>query len=326
MTALADSVAPIAIASRSGLGESIHHGLAVAIDADGHRTAGVGNPDVVIYPRSSLKPLQASAMVDLGLDVPSEMLALACASHDGAPRHVDGVRGMLAAFDLDEDDLRNTPARPYGSAERAEARAQGTHPSPIQQNCSGKHAAMLATCRVQGWTTEGYLSVDHPLQQAIMCWIADLVSGASGPGPGIAHVGVDGCGAPTHALRLRDLAAAVATLVRDRRPAAVAMSRHPELIGGPTRDVTLAMEAVPGLVVKDGAQGVTVAAMPDGRAVALKVADGSDSCRRALTTTALVHMGVEVSAALVDELRVPVLGLGVPVGEIEPLEWTTCST
>jgi L-asparaginase II len=326
VTALAGSVAPIAIASRSGLGESVHHGVAVAVDADGRVNASVGDPDAVIYPRSSLKPLQASAMVDLGLDLPSEMLALACASHDGAPRHVDGVRGMLAAFDLDEDDLGNTPSRPYGSAERAEARANGTHPSPIQQNCSGKHAAMLATCRVQGWTTEGYLSVDHPLQQAIMGWITDLVSDVSGPDLGVAHVGVDGCGAPTHALRLSDLVAAVATLTRERRPAAVAMSSYPELVGGPTRDVTLAMQAVPGLVVKDGAQGVTVAAMPDGRAVALKVADGSDSCRRALTTTALVHMGVHVSAGLVDELRVPVLGRGVSVGEIEPLEWTTCSS
>jgi L-asparaginase II len=315
-------VAPIAVAVRSGFGESVHQGVAVALDAEGRITARVGDPDAVIYPRSSMKPLQASAMVELGLDVPSALLALACASHDGAPEHVDGVRKLLAQFDLSEDDLQNTPSRPYADVARARARAEGVGPSAIQQNCSGKHAAMLATCRVNGWTTGGYRSPEHPLQQAITAAIGDLVGDAAA----IGHVGVDGCGAPTHALRLSDLAVAVANVARERRPAAVAMSAHPELVGGPERDVTLAMQVVPGLLVKDGAQGVTVAAMPDGRVVALKVADGSDRCRRALTASALGHIGVELPDTLVDGLRVPVLGHGEPVGEIEPLEWTTCSS
>ncbi|MDX2382317.1 MAG: asparaginase [Acidimicrobiia bacterium] len=317
MTGLDRSIAPIAVAIRSELAESVHHGVAVAIDAGGRVTAFVGDPGAVIYPRSALKPLQASAMVDIGLDVPSEMLALASASHDGAPDHVEGVRRMLAAFDLSESDLGNTSARPYGSAARARARAEGTPPSAIQQNCSGKHAAMLATCRVNGWAIEGYTASCHPVQRAITGAISELASE-------VLHVGVDGCGAPTHALRLQDLAAAIATVTRDRRSPAIAMGEHPELVGGPTRDVTLAMRAVPGLLVKDGAQGVTVAAMPDGRAVALKIADGSDDCRRALTATALTHIGVELSRDLVEALRVPLFGHGEPVGEIEPLKWTTC--
>ncbi len=319
MNTLERSVAPIAVAVRSGFDESVHHGVAVAIDADGRIAASIGDPDAVIYPRSSLKPLQASAMVDLGLDLPSDLLALACASHDGASIHVDGVRRMLDAFGLDERDLRNTPARPYDPSARSRARIDGISPSPIQQNCSGKHAAMLATCRVNGWSTSDYVERDHPLQQAITAAIADYASD-------VFHVGVDGCGAPTHALRLCDLAAAVAMIARRRRAPALAMSAHPEFVGGPTRDVTLAMRAVPGLLMKDGAQGVTVAAMPDGRAVALKIAAGSDQCRRAVTVTALGHLGAELPDDVVAALRVPVLGHGEPVGEVRPFDWATCSS
>lgn len=319
MNTLARSVAPIAVAVRSGFDESVHHGVAVSLDSDGHVAACVGDPDAVIYPRSSLKPLQASAMVDLGLDLPSDMLALACASHDGAPIHVEVVRRMLDAFGLDECDLRNTPSRPYDPSARSRARIEGIPPSPIQQNCSGKHAAMLATCRVNGWSITDYVEVDHPLQQALAAAISDLASE-------VFHVGVDGCGAPTHALRLRDLATAVGVIARERRAPVLAMGAHPELVGGPTRDVTLAMGAVPGLLMKDGAQGVTVAAMPDGRAVALKIADGSDQCRRAVTVTLLGHLGVELPGDLAEALRVPVLGHGEPVGEIRALDWATCSS
>jgi L-asparaginase II len=330
VTALVKSVAPIAAAVRSGLVESVHHGVAVAIDAQGRVTACVGDPTAVVYPRSSLKPLQASAMVDLGLEIPPDMLALACASHDGAPIHVEGIRRMLAAFDLGEGDLQNTPSRPYDPVDRARARAEGVPPSSIQQNCSGKHAAMLATCRINGWSTADYLDPHHPLQLAITEAVARLCGradrGGSGRDADVEHLGVDGCGAPTHALRLHDLATGAARVARERRPAALAMGAHPGLVGGPTRDVTLAMQTVPGLLVKDGAQGVTAAAMPDGRAVALKVADGSDQCRRALTATALRRIGVDLPEQLVERLRVPVLGHGEPVGEIEPMEWTTCSS
>jgi L-asparaginase II len=304
---------------RSGFDESVHHGLAVAVDSAGDTISLVGDPDAEIYPRSSLKPLQATAMVELGLDLPPELLALACASHDGAAAHLDGVRRILERHGLHESDLHNTPARPLDGRARAAARAAGIPPSPLQQNCSGKHAAMLATCRVNGWPVADYLDAEHPLQVAI----TSAIERTAGP---VRHVGIDGCGAPTHVVSLRSLVTAFAAIVGADLPAAQAMRAHPDLVAGDTRDVTIAMRAVPGLVMKDGAEGVMVAALPDRRAVGLKVADGSDLGRRALTVRALAEIGVELPASTVAELAVPVFGHGQPVGEIRSLEWTRCAS
>jgi L-asparaginase II len=319
VSSLVGRTAPIAVAVRSGFDESVHHGLAVAVDRGGRTTSCVGDPDAEIYPRSSLKPLQATAMVELGLELPPEPLALACASHDGAAPHLDAVRRILERFGLHEADLQNTPSRPLDAAARNAARAAGVAPSPLQQNCSGKHAAMLATCRINGWPVASYLDPQHPLQEAITASIVRMAGS-------VGHVGVDGCGAPTHVLPLRALVLALAGVARDELPAVQAMRAHPELVGGDRRDVTIAMRAVPGLVMKDGAEGVMVAAMPDGRAVGVKVAGGSASGRQALTVRALSEIGIELPYETAVELTVPVLGHGEPVGEVRALEWTPCAS
>ena len=158
----------LAEAIRSGIVESIHQGVAVALDADERMTASVGDVDTRVYPRSSLKPFQAAAMVEHGLVLPDRLLALAAASHSGERIHLDGVLEILSMHGFGADDLQNTPARPFGAAARAAARLAGVAPSPLQQNCSGKHAAMLATCVVNGWSTSDYLDTGHPLQQAIV--------------------------------------------------------------------------------------------------------------------------------------------------------------
>ena len=322
MSRFDDRLAPIVVATRSGLEESVHHGAGVAIGSGASESAAIGDPDLVVYPRSCLKPMQAHAMVALGLDLADDQLAIACASHDGSAMHLDAVRSILTRYGLAEGDLANTPARPYGASARASARLARVEPSSLQQNCSGKHAAMLATCRVNGWSTDDYLEADHPLQVAISSGIESL-------GAAVHHVGVDGCGAPTHALSLRDLAGAFAELARPGSSIARAMTAHPVLVGGPTRDVTLWMQAVPTLVAKDGAAGVMAAALGDGRAVAFKVADGSDVARRAAVPAALRAAGVDVdamAAATVAEVAVPVLGHGRPVGVLDPVEWTRCSS
>ena len=167
MTRFDGRLAPIAVATRNGLEESVHHGAGVAIDVAGVPRATIGDPDLVVYPRSSLKPLQAQAMIAAGLELDDAQLAVACASHDGSAMHLDAVRSILVRYGLDESDLANTPTRPSGAAPRAAARAAGIEPSSIQQNCSGKHAAMLATCCVNGWPTDGYLDPGHPVQVAI---------------------------------------------------------------------------------------------------------------------------------------------------------------
>ena len=317
----ADRFGVLAVASRSGFDESVHLGAGVALGPDGGAVAGIGSPDVVVYPRSCLKPLQAHAMLAAGLELDDRQLALACASHDGSPAHLDVVRSILERYGLTEAYLDNTPSRPTDPAARNAARLAGVGPSSLQQNCSGKHAAMLATCVVNGWPTDGYRQADHPVQVAIVAGIEAL-------GCAVAHIGVDGCGAPTHAFALVQLAGAFSRLAASDGTVADAMRRHPELVAGPTRDVTRWMQAVPGLVAKDGAAGVFAAA-GDGRAVAFKVADGSNEARRAVVAAGLRAAGIavdDVAGDVVDELRVPVLGHGEPVGEIRALEWLPCSS
>lgn len=302
---------------RNGVVESIHHGIAVVVDGGGDVAASVGDPQTAIYPRSSLKPLQAAAMVELGLDLPDRLLALTAASHSGEAAHLDGVVGILERYGLAVADLNNTPSRPFAAVARTEARLAGIGPSPLQQNCSGKHAAMLATCTINAWPIDGYLAVDHPLQESIIAEMERL-------GAPVVHVGVDGCGAPTHVLRLADLAGAFRRLVLDDSPVVRAMRSSPFMVGGTDRDVTLWTAAVPALVAKEGAQGVMVAALDDGRTAAFKIADGSDVARRAVTAQALRELGVDVDgehAAVRDRVAVPVLGHGVPVGAVHPVPW-----
>lgn len=321
MSRFVGEVAPIAVADRSGFDESIHHGAGVALDGD-RVVATVGDPDLVVYPRSCLKPLQVDAMIGLGLDVPDDQLAVACASHDGAEIHLRTVRRLLADHGLGDDDLDNTPARPFGAGARSAARLAGVEPSSLQQNCSGKHAAMLATCAVNGWPTAGYRDADHPLQRGITAHLRAL-------GCGVEHVGVDGCGAPTHAFALRDLARAFAEVAQPGSRVARAMGAHPVLVAGEDRDVTAWLRALPGAVAKEGAAGMMAAGLPDGRAVAFKIADGSDVARRAVTPESFRALGLDVDTLAADAVRaarVPVLGHGREVGVLRALDWSSCSS
>ena len=312
MTRFDDAFAPIAVATRSGFDESLHHGAGVALDADRSVTAAVGDPNVVVYPRSCLKPLQVHAMLGLGLTLPDELVAVACASHDGAAMHLDAVRAILDSFGLAESDLQNTPSHSLCDPSAA--------PSSLRQNCSGKHAAMLATCVINAWAIDTYLQADHPLQVAITAGIVGL-------GCTVHHVGIDGCGAPTHAIGLDELAGAFAKLAEE--PVGAAMRAHPIMVGGVDRDISLWMQAVPGLMAKEGAAGMMAASLDDGRAFAFKIASGSDPARQAVTPQALRTIGVDVDGDAADTLErvaVPMLGHGREVGRIEPLEWTPCSS
>jgi len=315
-------LAPIVVAARSGLTESVHHGAGVAIDADRSVMSSIGDAGLVVYPRSCLKPMQADAMVGLGLELHDELLAVACASHDGSAMHLDAVRAILGRHGLTEADLANTPARPSGAAARAEARLAGVEPSSVQQNCSGKHAAMLATCVVNGWAIDGYLDAEHPLQVAIT---AAFEAG----GAVVHHVGVDGCGAPTHALSLSDLAASFAALAAPGSVVGRAMRTNPEMVAGPDRDVTGWMRAVPTLVAKEGAAGMMAVGLGDGRAAAFKIADGSDVARRAVTAQALRSIGLDLDTLCpdtVEQMSVPVFGHGQEVGRFDALEWVSWSS
>ena len=307
-------VTVVAEVVRSGLVESVHHGSVLAIDASGMAVVAVGDIDVAVFGRSSNKPLQASAMVASGLDLPPELLVLVAASHSGEPRHIEGVRRILNLHGLQEHQLQNTPDLPLDlSAQIAYTRSGGKR-SALVQNCSGQHAGMLLTCLANEWPTDGYLQAEHPLQRAITSYVARLA------GQPVSHVGVDGCGAPVHALTLLGLARAFRTIAlaepgTPEHAVATAMRTEPELLGGRGRDVTVLVRALPGLVAKDGAEGVYVAATEDGRTVALKIADGSSRACPPVLVAALERLGVDVSA--LDELaHPPVLGHGRVVGEV----------
>ena len=272
-----------------------------------------------VLPRSSNKPVQALAMVELGLDLPPELLALACASHSGEDFHVAGVRRILASAGLDEGALRTPADYPLDDdAREAVVRAGGTR-APVLMNCSGKHAAMLATCVLRGWDTEHYLDLEHPLQLAILETFARLT------GEPVTTVAVDGCGAPLLSTSLTGLARAFASLATatdgPQHRVAEAIRQHPEHVSGTTRDELALHRAVPGLIGKAGAESCYAVALPDGRAWALKTDDGAARVRPVLMAEALRRSGVlaeaGVDASAVEATgRVELLGGGQPVGVI----------
>lgn len=305
---------PVVLAEveRSGFVECEHHGHAVIVDADGGVVRAWGDPLAMVFPRSSNKPAQAVGMLRAGLDLPPDLLALAQASHSGEAMHLDAVRRILAGAGLDERALQTPDDYPLDDVERDAWVARGDAPCAIAMNCSGKHAAMLATCVMNGWSIDDYLDPAHPLQQSVTSAVSELADER------IVHVGVDGCGAPLLSLTLAGLARSLGRIAQSD-PAgdgrvATAMRAHPELVGGSRRPVTEFMRAVPGLLSKDGAEGVWVLALPDGRAAAVKVLDGADRARTVVVAQLLAELG---HADAVRGLRtLPVLGGGRQVGEI----------
>jgi L-asparaginase II len=299
---------------RSGFVEGQHWGSAVAVSPDGSVRWSVGEVHEPLFPRSSNKPLQAAGMVRAGLPVRDRLLALACASHSGEPFHVEGVRELLASAGLDESALQTPPDWPLDEIARLDYVRAGGEPSPVAMNCSGKHAAMLATCVVNGWDPASYRDASHPVQQAIAETFADLT------GAPVAAVGMDGCGAPLLATSLTALARAFSR-IRLARPGsaehavAEAVSGFPTYVSGSRRDEATLMNAMPGVVAKAGAEGFYAVALPDGTALALKIADGATRARPVVMAAALRLLGYD-SPVLDVVGTYAVLGHGEPVGEV----------
>jgi L-asparaginase II len=325
MPATRSLVVPVAEIVRNGFVEGHHYGSVVALDPDGTVAWSVGDVADPILPRSCNKPLQALGMLRAGLDLPPDLLALACASHSGEPFHVEGVRRLLAAVGLSEADLRTPPDYPLDDAAREQVIRDGGSRAPVLMNCSGKHAAMLATCAFNGWPTDTYLDPDHPVQQAIAAAFAEMT------GEPVAVVAVDGCGAPLLSTSLTGLARAFGRLARGvggsgaEDPAAArigdAIRSHPAYVSGTTRDERALLTAVPGAIGKAGAECCYAVALADGRAFALKADDGAPRVRPVLMAEALRRSGVldepDVDADAVRRTGlVELLGGGSPVGEI----------
>jgi L-asparaginase II len=313
---------------RSGVEESIHLGSIVVADDDGKVVASAGDPNRIAYARSSAKPLQAAVSLrfihegddgdeDEGLS--DAEVAVMCGSHNGEPVHLQTVKKLLDRAELGFSALRCPPALPLDP----EAARGVSGPRPELHNCSGKHAGMLLASVRMGFDLDSYRQPTHPVQQAIL----DAVRVATGMDP--VAVGIDGCGIPVHAFPLVSMATMYARLARPRDLGSLApeaervvrsMAAEPYIVAGRGRICTRVMEAVSGVVVKVGAEGLLCAALLGrGQGIAMKVEDGSGrswgpSLVRALELLDVLRPHDEAS---IEELaRAPVLGGGRPVGEI----------
>ncbi|MEU2043105.1 asparaginase [Nocardia niwae] len=302
---------------RSGFRECVHRGSVVVLDAAGEPTLELGEVHLPIYPRSTNKPMQAITLLRNGFEPFDDAeLAIATASHYGEPDHIALVRRLLDRFGLPDTALACPADLPYDERARVAALAGG--PRPIYMNCSGKHAAMLATCAINGWPTAGYQDRAHPLQRAVVATVADLT------GEPETDLGIDGCGLPIIPVSLVNLARVFSTMATadpgtPERRVADAVRAHPRVISGTNAPDLLAMQATPGLVCKIGADGVHAGALPDGSAFAYKIEDGHDRARMPLTLAILHRMGIEWTAAHAELAAPAVLGGGARVGVIRAI-------
>ena len=287
---------------RSGLVESSHLVDVAVVGSDGTNIAGAGDGSTIAYLRSTAKPIQAAVCLDAGWTPPDEeAIAIASASHNGETAHLAAVRRTLEAAGLSEEDLRCPAAFPRPPAAAALA-------TPIFHNCSGKHAAMLATASANGWELPSYRSADHPLQRAVAERLAALA------GPPARGVGVDGCGVPTFAYRLDEAARSFSRLPSEAPRAVDAMRAHPFLVAGTARLCTAVLETVPDVLIKVGAEGMFCGALiGEGVGFALKARDGAVRAAEAAALTTLRFLGADVPAGLAPA---PVLGGGSSVGEL----------
>ncbi|MCE6952439.1 asparaginase [Cereibacter sphaeroides] len=284
---------------RGGLLESWHVGHAVIWSADGGLVEAWGDPDTVIFPRSSCKMIQALPLLESGAGeaLSTERLALACASHQGAALHVGLVRRWLLDIGMDEADLRCGAHAPADIEERDRLIRAWERPCQIHNNCSGKHAGFLMLARHLHAGPE-YVAPDHPVQLSVRSAFEE-VTGETSPG-----FGIDGCSAPNFATTVAGLARAMAFFAgaaggggaRARAAARLteAMIAHPDLVAGEGRACTELMRAMRGrAAIKTGAEAVFVAIVPERRlGIALKIVDGSTRASEAAIAALLVRLGL----------------------------------
>lgn len=326
------SSSPVVIeVTRGPVVESRHEGIAAIVKPDGTIVASWGDIDAAILPRSANKPIQAMAFVESGaierFGLGNEHIALACASHNGEPRHVETVRAWLGKVGLSEADLECGAHAPRLPSTIEFLMREGASPTPAFNNCSGKHSGFLSTAVTYGEPTRGYIKYDHPVQRRLRDVMTDLCGADTNGFP----FGTDGCGIPTLATPLRRLAQAMASMAEPSRlssrraEAAVriraAMNAEPFMVAGTGRFCTRINATLAGVAqVKTGAEGVFCGMLPGvGLGIALKMWDGAGRAAEVAMATLLGHFGI-LSPDQRQELQHPPVRnvVGLLVGEMRP--------
>ena len=327
--------------TRGGIVECIHFGAMAVVDSSGNLLTSLGDPNLLTFPRSSMKPLQALPFVEDGgpehFGLTEEELAILCASHHGTDEHVRVLRSIHAKVGLQEADLQCGVHWPPDKATVLAMRERGEEPTPYRHNCSGKHSGMLAQALLHDYSKGNYLSMDNPLQQRILKTVAEMCDVKPEDMP----IGIDGCSAPVFAMPLYNFALAMARLadpfeLGEVRAAACkkithAMMAYPVMVAGPGSLDTVLMDVMRGkTAVKGGAEGYQMLSlMPEacgkgspGIGVALKISDG-DPNRRATYATLVgllnaLGFGKEMESEAFRNFNTPILKnwRGLEIGEI----------
>jgi L-asparaginase II len=298
------NVNPILVqAYRGDAVESRHRGAYAVIGPGGKLIAAQGDIDTPVFPRSAIKVFQALPLVESGaadaLGLSDEELALVCSSHSGEEAHVRLAGAILAKAGLSEDSLECGAHSPQDGKALRMLIKMGEEPRAIHNNCSGKHAGMLALAVKLGEATTGYIDIDHPAQRRI----ARVLDELCGIDTSALPVAIDGCSVPTWAIPLRNLALGFQRLVSgetltDARAGAAhrliaAVRAHPYMVAGSRRFCTRLMEAVPRAFVKTGAEGVFCGAVPHARlGIALKCDDGATRASETAMAAVLASLDV----------------------------------
>ncbi|MGO1542925.1 MAG: asparaginase [Gulosibacter sp.] len=322
-TFLGKDAVELAVVTRGNFIESRHLGAAAVVDADGELLASLGNVRAPIFPRSTLKFVQALASLEAGASLDGEHLAVACASHVGTPLHIALVRDVLGRAGLNEDALQCPAAWPADRASRDSLIRSGEPSAKVYMECSGKHAGFLAACATALWPTENYLSPDHPLQKLVRESLARFA------GEQVSITSVDGCGAPIFAVSLAGMARAMSRFATSQSTSPFGIFRnaakiwdatlqHPWTIAGHNRPDSVVIEEL-GILAKTGTEGVLVLVAPDGTSVAIKSLDGSSRANMLPGLQLLVAAGAldaGKAEAVLPKLRLGIMGGGQPVGGI----------
>jgi L-asparaginase II len=318
--------------TRGAMVESRHNVIAVAVDRAGKPVLAAGDIERPIYPRSAIKPLQALALLESGaadrFGLGDREIALACASHRGEPRHVETVARWLGRIGLDASALECGPQLPSHEPSAAALLASGGQPDAIHNNCSGKHSGFLTLARHLGCPHCGYIGRDHPVQRLVLGVVGEM----TGVAPELAPAGLDGCGIPVFGVPLRNLALGLARLadptgqpdarVQAARRIRRAMAAEPFMVSGSASFVTRMLGLVgERAIVKSGAEGVYVAALPElGLGLAVKAEDGNPRAATVVMARLLTHFGVlgdSDKKAAADLIEAPILNtLGTEIGRV----------